>query len=106
MEMQKVININELTDEVKLIDIAKSLNDYENSQILILCSALTEEKLAMIMEQADEKSQIRLLSHLTDEKILKIFSYMQKDDIVDILGVLDIGKAKELIKKKIITQSN
>lgn len=97
MEMEKVININELTDEVKLIDIAKSLNDYENSQILILCSALTEEKLAMIMEQADEKSQIRLLSHLTDEKILKIFSYMQKDDIVDILGVLDIGKAKELI---------
>lgn len=97
MEMERTIDINELNDEVKLIDIAKTLDDYEDNQILILCSALTEEKLAMILEQAEERDQIRLLAYLTDEKILKIFSYMQKDDIVDILGIIGVGKAKELI---------
>ncbi len=98
MEKEKVMDINELTDEMKLIDIAKTLDEYEDNQIFVLCAALSDEKLAMILEQADEKSQIRLLGFLTDEKILKIFSYMQKDDIVDILGMLSIGKAKELIR--------
>ena len=30
-------------------------------------------------------------------KTLKIFSYMQKDDIVDILGILKVSKRKELL---------
>lgn len=95
--MEKVINIAELTDETNLIDIAKSLSDYEDNQIFKICTALTDEKLGMILEQADEKSQIRIIEYLTNEKILKVFSFMQKDDIVDILGMLPTGKTKELI---------
>ena len=98
-EMKKDININNLTDEIKLIDIAKTLDDYDDNQILKLCSALTDEKLALILEQTDEASQKRLINFLTDEKIIKIFSFMQKDDIVDILGILNIGKTKNLINK-------
>lgn len=95
--MENTINIAKLTDETILIDIAKTLSDYEDSQIFKLCTALTDEKLGMILEQADEKSQIRIIEFLTNEKILKVFSFMQKDDIVDILGMLSTGKRKELI---------
>ena len=95
----KEINLLDLSDDNKLIDIAKSLDEYDDNQILKLCSALTDEKLSLILTQADVQSQRRLMDFMTNEKIIKNFSYMPKDDIVDILGVINIGKAKELINK-------
>lgn len=95
--MEKVIELNSLTDELKLIDIAKTLSEYEDNQIVLLCTALTDEKLAMVLEHADENIQLKIISYLTNEKILKIFGYMQKDDIADILGMLKIYKRKELL---------
>ena len=95
--MENIINIAELTDETNLIDIATTLSNYEDNQILKLCTALTDEKLSMILEQAEEKEQIRIINFLTNEKIIKVFSYMQKDDIVDILGILTTGQRKEII---------
>lgn len=97
MDSEKIIKVEELTDESKLIDIAKSLGDYEDNQIQKLCKNLNNEKLAMILEQADEDSQIRIMDYLTDSKALSIFKYMQKDDIVDILGILKVGRTKELM---------
>ena len=64
---------------------------------MLLCTALTDEKLAMVLEHADENIQLKIISYLTNEKILKIFGYMQKDDIADILGMLKIYKRKELL---------
>lgn len=95
--MEKVIDLNSLTDELKLIDIAKTLSEYEDNQIVLLCTALTDEKLAMVLEHADENIQLKIISYLTNEKILKIFGYMRKDDIADILGMLKIYKRKELL---------
>lgn len=95
--MEKVIDLNSLTDELKLIDIAKTLSDYEDNQIVLLCTAQTDEKLAMVLEHAEENIQLKIINYLTNEKILKIFSYMQKDDIADILGMLKIDKRKELL---------
>lgn len=95
----KEINLLDLSDDNKLIDIAKSLDEYDDNQILKLCSALTDEKLSLILTQADVQSQRRLMDFMTNEKIIKTFSYMPKDDIVDILGVINIGKAKEIINK-------
>ena len=97
MEETNVINLADLNHEVKLIDISQNLSDYEDEQITKLCSALSDEKLSLILVQTDDKSKIRIIDRLTNEKILKLFSYMQKDDIVDILGILEIGKAKTLI---------
>ena len=95
--MEKVIDLNSLTDELKLIDISKTLSEYEYNQIVLLCTALTDEKLAMVLEHAEENIQLKIISYLTNEKILKIFGYMQKDDIADILGMLKIYKRKELL---------
>ena len=97
MDSEKIIKVEELTDDSKLIDIAKSLDEYEDSQVQKLCKTINNEKLAMILEQADEDSQIRIMDCLTDSKILNVFKYMQKDDIVDILGILKVGRTKELM---------
>lgn len=95
----KKIKLADLSDDNNLIDIAKSLDEYSDNQVLKLCSALTDEKLSLILTQADVNSQRRLVNFMTNEKIIKTFTFMPKDDIVDILGVIDIGKAKELINK-------
>ena len=97
MDSEKIIKVEELTDDSKLIDIAKSLDEYEDSQVQKLCKTLNNEKLAMILEQADEDSQIRITDFLTNSKILSVFKYIQKDDIVDILGILKVGRTKELM---------
>ena len=97
MDSEKIIKVEELTYDSKLIDIAKSLDEYEDSQVQKLCKTINNEKLAMILEQADEDSQIRIMDCLTDSKILNVFKYMQKDDIVDILGILKVGRTKELM---------
>lgn len=95
MENTKVIDFNVLNDEKALIDIAQNLPEYGEMQIYRLCAALSD--VALVLEQTDEKSQVEIINFLTNEKIIKIFSYMQKDDIVDILGILPINKSKELI---------
>ena len=78
MENKKVIDLKSLTDELKLIDIAQTLSEYEDNQIVLLCTALTDEKLALVLEQAEENIQLKIISYLTNEKILKIFSYILK----------------------------
>lgn len=50
MENKKVIDLKSLTDELKLIDIAQTLSEYEDNQIVLLCTALTDEKLALVLE--------------------------------------------------------
>jgi magnesium transporter len=97
MNSEKLLNLNDLDDEVKLIDIANQLSDYDEEELKQLCAALTDESLAMVLVQADEDDQKRVISLLTNKRIIKVFSYMQTDDIVDILGILKVGKTKELM---------
>lgn len=97
-------------DDVTTVDLALQLSDYEDDELKELCQKLDDEKLAGILEESELKTQLRIIMLLDNKKILKIFSYMSKDDIVDILGETNVGKAKELINlmkegdKKVIKQ--
>ena len=91
------IDLNALNDDVQIIDIASKLQDYDESEIVRLCSALSDEKLAMVLEQTDEDTQVQIIDSLTNQRALSVFDFMQKDDIVDILGNLSIGRCKQLI---------
>ena len=97
MEEENRIDLNALNDDVQIIDIATKLQDYDESEIIRLCSALSDEKMAMVLEQTDEDTQVQIIDSLTNQRTLSIFDYMQKDDIVDILGNLSIGRSKQLI---------
>ena len=79
------------------IDLALRLSDYEDEEIEEICLKLNDEKLAVVLEEADEKIQIVIMAALDNKRVLNVFSYMSKDDIADILGIVKVGRAKELI---------
>lgn len=97
-------------DDVTTVDLALQLSDYDDESLQKLCQKLGDEELARILEESELKTQLRIVEFLNNKRILKLFSYMSKDDIVDILGETNVGKAKELINlmkegdKKIIKQ--
>ena len=97
-------------DDVTTVDLALQLSDYDDERLQKLCQKLGDEELARILEESELKTQLRIIEFLNNKRILKLFSYMSKDDIVDILGETNVGKAKELINlmkegdKKIIKQ--
>ena len=97
-------------DEVTTVDLALQLSDYDDEKLQELCQKLDDEELAGILEESELKTQLRIIKLLENKRTLKLFGYMSKDDIVDILGEINVGKAKELINlmkegdKKIIKQ--
>lgn len=97
-------------DDVTTVDLALQLSDYDDEKLQELCQKLDDEELAGILEESELKTQLRIIKLLENKRTLKLFGYMSKDDIVDILGEINVGKAKELINlmkegdKKIIKQ--
>lgn len=102
--------LTENLDDVTTVDLALQLSDYDDDEIFALCQKLDDEELAGILEESELNTQLRIINLLDNKRTLKLFSYMSKDDIVDILGEINVGKAKELINlmkegdKKIIKQ--
>lgn len=96
--LNKLDKINkELSDDVKAIDLALELSEYEDEEIEKLCESLDDEHLARILEESEPKTQITILKFIENERVMKVFGYMSKDDIVDILGIVNTGRKKELI---------
>lgn len=91
------LKLVENLDDVTTVDLALLLSDYEDEEIQKLCDKLDDEELAGILEESELKTQLRIIKLLPNNRTLKLFSYMSKDDIVDILGEINVGKAKELI---------
>ena len=91
------LKVNEI-DDLTEVDIAEKLSGYNEVELSAFCKRIRSDKqLAGILEEAELKTQVRIVKILENKRILSIFNYMKKDDIVDILGQMRIGKAKELI---------
>lgn len=101
---------NELYEHIHPVDLAEAMEDWDEELLNRFCGLLEDEKLAELLEEADEKLQVDLIQELDNSRLLKIFGFMQKDDIVDILGNLRINRRKQLIdlmragERKIITE--
>ena len=93
--------IDDIYEQVEAIDLAEEIEE---------CSHIDDEKLAEILEESEEELQTDIIDYLDNKRVLSLFSYMSKDNIVDILGDLPIGKRKNLINlmkaddKRIIEQ--
>ncbi|MGX7303613.1 magnesium transporter [Enterococcus columbae] len=81
------------------VDLVKLLDQYATEELLLFCQQLSLEQLAIIIEQSDLALQLRIVQQLSTEKLLKVFTYMSKDDIADMLGELPIALRKSLLKK-------
>lgn len=97
MYNEDTLNLNVINEDVKIIDLAVEMSNYNEEKIKETCNNLNDEQLAIVLEQCDEKVIREIVKVLDNKRILNIFSYMAKDDIVDILGIIDIGNAKQLI---------
>ena len=86
-------------DDITSVDLANELSSFDEEEIKVLCYKLDDEMLARVLEEAEFKNQNRIIKYLNNDRILRVFKYMSKDDIVDILGDINIGTAKDLINR-------
>ena len=80
------------------IDIANLLDELEDTDILIFYNLISIEMMATIFEQSNENLQTRIIDILGVEEIVKLFKYMSKDDITDIIGSSRIDIRKSILK--------
>ena len=81
-------------NDIQLVDLAVSLSDYEDEELEKICLDLNDENLAKVLEEAETKIQKKLIGFLDNSRVIDIFSFMSKDDIADVLGVLNTGRRK------------
>ena len=84
-------------NDIKYVDLALQLSEYEDKDIQRICTLLDDDGFAKVLEESEVKVQKKLISFISNERAINIFTHMQKDDIVDILGELNTGRRKELI---------
>ena len=89
--------IDNIYEHVQTIDLAHEIEELEDNQLEYLCSHIDDEKLAEILEESDEELQVDIIDCLHNQRILRLFNFIPKDTIVDILGELPIGKRKRLM---------
>lgn len=91
------------------IDIAQEAEDLDDDDLARLPDMLTDDELASLLEESEDDQRIWIAHMLNDRRLLLAFHYMQKDDIVDILGDFPIGRRKTVVNlmktddRKIIT---
>lgn len=89
--------LSEIIDHVYPIDLAIAIEDYENEDISYIIDNTDDETLASIIEQADEELTQNMVDLIDLERLIKIFEYMSKDDIADIVGDMKVLKRKRTI---------
>ncbi|MGI5990560.1 MAG: magnesium transporter [Lachnospiraceae bacterium] len=109
VEAQDAEGLTRYFDAKQPIDIAQEADDLSDEDLAKLPDMLTDDELASLLEESDDDERIRIAHVLNDRRLLLAFHYMQKDDIVDILGDFPIGRQKTVINlmktddRKIIT---
>lgn len=121
MDDEKTVRLNEIIDHgsiedfhqfydsVEPIDFAQLIADFDEETIDKVTTLMADDDLASLLEEADDGLRIRIAYTLNNERLLIAFGYMQKDDIVDMLGDFEVGRRKEVINlmrsgdRKIIT---
>lgn len=85
-------------EDFQPIDFAELVSELEDDEIAALTPLLNDDSLASLMEESEDEDRIRIARTLDNTRLLTAFEYMQKDDIVDILGDFTIGRRKEVMR--------
>ncbi len=89
--------LQDVLEDMHAVDAAACLEEADDDGLMLFRENVSEEFLAEVLEQADEELQIRICGMLDYPAIIRLFTFMPKDDIVDILGILPIGTRKSLL---------
>ena len=91
--------LNEYVTDVNAVDVARCAQQLDDRQLWKLCYLLQSEDLAKVLEQAEEEFAVRMVQSITNDELIDVFGYMQKDDIADLIGNLPIVQRKALINQ-------
>lgn len=104
LELRQIIDasdsrrLSEYIDGREAIDFAQTVSLIDDDDILRhLLMLMDDDELAALMEESEDKMRLRIARLLNDHRLLVAFEYMQKDDIVDMLGDFPIGRRKKVI---------
>lgn len=89
--------IENVLDSRQMIDFAKMVEELDEKELKSLLVLMTDDHLAELLEEAEDDERIRIAHQLDNKRLLIAFSYMQKDDIVDILGDFPFDRRKAVI---------
>ncbi|WP_242840069.1 magnesium transporter [Oribacterium sp. FC2011] len=92
-------DISEYYEDMQPADFVEEIDDLDDEDIEKLPELLNTEQLTEIMEEADDETRQRIGDHLPDDTLLEMFEDMSKDDIVDILGEMEIARRKRLLNR-------
>ncbi len=92
-------DISEYYEDMQPADFVEEIDDLDDEDIEKLPEFLNTEQLTEIMEEADDDTRQRISDHLSDDTLLEMFEDMSKDDIVDILGEMEIARRKRLLNR-------
>ena len=88
--------LNEVYERYEPIDFAQAMKDFNDEEIAQTCALFSDQQLGEILEQADEDVQNDVIGDLDNGRVLKIFKYMQKDNVADLLGDINTDRRKQL----------
>ena len=89
--------LSEIIDQVYPIDVALAIEDYENEDLDYIIKNTDDETLASIVEQAEEELTETMVGLMEPERLIRLFEYMSKDDVADIVGEMKVLKRKQVI---------
>lgn len=92
------VRISDFIRHYPAIDFAEMVSELEDTEIAGLVRLISDDELASLMEESEDQERIRIARTLDNRRLLTAFEYMQKDDIVDMLGDFPIRRRKELIR--------
>lgn len=90
---------NLLIKDMYPIDIAEFLSVHSDQILISFLKYTTPDLHAKILEQANEKLQLRMIKYLEYSEVIHLFSQMSNDDVVDTLGHLPTGLRKNILNE-------
>lgn len=96
----------ELCKDIHYVDIANSLDEFDEDNIKIFMSLLDDEDIAGILENSWDELQKRISALYSNERLIDIFKYMTNADVADFLGILSTYRRKEILRYMKTSDSN
>ena len=97
IEASEAAELSEYIKENNPIDVAQAAEYLDDEELWKMCSILSSEDIASVLEQADDELRVRFTYALSNNELLEIFGNMAQDDIADIVGDLTIGRRKTIV---------
>ncbi|MEO6703748.1 MAG: CBS domain-containing protein [Jatrophihabitantaceae bacterium] len=83
---------------LRAADVASQLQDMSDKRQQEVAEALTDDRLADVMEELPEEDQINIITGLTDERAADVLEKMNDDDAADLLRELPADEQERLLE--------